>query len=234
MIPKVIHYCWFGGRPLPKSAKKCIASWKKFMPNYEVKEWNESNFDLDLIPYTREAYNDGKYAFVSDMARFWALYHEGGVYFDTDVEVISPMDGFILQGAFLGWEKPSAAGLYNVNPGLGMAAPKGLPFYQEMLDGFAKISYHLPDGSRNPYSMIPMINELLLQKGLLMDGSMQKISDVTIYPADYFCPMDSLTGKITLTENTFTIHHYTMSWMNKTTQWRVKIMRKVRRLCSNL
>ena len=204
------------------------------MPDYEVKEWNESNFDIDLIPYTREAYNDNKYAFVSDVARFWLLYHEGGMYFDTDVEVITPMDGFISQGAFLGWEKPSAVGLYNVNPGLGMAAPKGLPFYQEMLDGFAKISYHLPDGSRNPYSMIPMINELLLQKGLLMDGSMQKVSDVTIYPADYFCPMDSLTGKIMLTENTHTIHRYTMSWMNKSTQWRVKMMRVVRRLCSNL
>ena len=138
MIPKVIHYCWFGGKPLPKSAKKCIASWKKFMPDYEVKEWNESNFDIDLIPYTREAYNDNKYAFVSDVARFWLLYHEGGMYFDTDVEVITPMDGFISQGAFLGWEKPSAVGLYNVNPGLGMAAPKGLPFYQEMLDGCLK------------------------------------------------------------------------------------------------
>ena len=115
-----------------------------------------------------------------------------------------------------------------------MAAPKGLPFYQDMLEGYAKISYHLPDGSRNPYSMIPMINDLLLQKGLLMDGSMQKVSDVTIYPADYFCPMDSLTGKITLTENTHTIHRYTMSWMNRSTQWRVKIMRVVRRLCSNL
>ena len=234
MIPKVIHYCWFGGKPLPKSAKKCIASWKKFMPDYEVKEWNESNFDIDLIPYTREAYNDGKYAFVSDVARFWVLYHEGGVYFDTDVEVVHDITSLVEHGAFMGWEQADILNQHNVNPGLGMAAPTFLPFYQEMLDGFAKISYHLPDGCRNPYSMIPMINDLLLQKGLLMDGSMQKVSDVTIYPADYFCPMDSLTGKITLTENTHTIHRYTMSWMNRSTQWRVKIMRVVRRLCSNL
>ena len=234
MIPKLIHYCWFGGKPLPKSAKKCIASWKKFMPNYEVKEWNESNFVIGMMPYTREAYNDGKYAFVSDVARFWVLYHDGGVYFDTDVEVIRSIDDIVQRGAMMGWERPDANCVCHVAPGLGLVAPKGLPFYQEMLDGFAKISYHLPDGSRNPYSMIPMINDLLLQKGLLMDGSMQKISDVTIYPPDYFCPMDSLTGEITLTENTHTIHRYTMSWMNKSTQWRVKMMRVVRRLCNNL
>ena len=230
MIPKVIHYCWFGGKPLPKSAKKCIASWKKFMPDYEVKEWNESNFDIDLMPYTREAYNEGKYAFVSDVVRFWVLYHDGGVYFDTDVEVVRSIDDIVQRGAMMGWERPDANGVCHVAPGLGLAAPKGLPFYQEMLDGFTNISYHLPDGSRNPYSMIPMINELLLQKGLLMDGSMQMVSDVTIYPADYFCPMDSLTGKIMLTENTHTIHRYTMSWMNKSTQWRVKIMRLIRRI----
>ena len=95
MIPKTIHYCWFGRNQLPKSAIKCISSWRKFFPDYEIKEWNEDNFDVNSIPYTAEAYQVGKYAFVSDYARFWILYHYGGVYFDTDVEVIKPMDDII-------------------------------------------------------------------------------------------------------------------------------------------
>ena len=90
-MEKVIHYCWFGGKPLPRSAEKCIASWKKFLPVYEIRRWDESNFDVNAIPYTREAYAAGKYAFVSDYARFWILFHHGGVYFDTDVEIVSQM-----------------------------------------------------------------------------------------------------------------------------------------------
>ena len=103
-IPKVIHYCWFGRNPLPKMAVKCIASWRKFLPDYEIKEWNEDNFDVNIIPYTKDAYADGKYAFVSDFARFWILYRYGGVYFDTDVEVIKPMDDIIGRGPFMGLE----------------------------------------------------------------------------------------------------------------------------------
>ena len=102
MIPKIIHYCWFGRNPLPDSAKKCIESWRKFFPEYEIKEWNEDNFDVHLIPYVEEAYNAKKYAFVSDYARFWILYFYGGVYFDTDVEVIRPMDDILAKGGFMG------------------------------------------------------------------------------------------------------------------------------------
>ena len=104
MIPKVIHYCWFGRNPLPASARKCIDSWKKFFPDYEIKEWNEDNFDVNMIPYTHEAYSVKKYAFVSDYARFWILYNYGGLYFDTDVEVIRPMDDIVARGPFMGIE----------------------------------------------------------------------------------------------------------------------------------
>ena len=104
MIPKIIHYCWFGRNPLPESAIKCINSWKKFFPDYEIKEWNEDNFDVNIIPYTKEAYEAKKYAFVSDYARFWILYHHGGLYFDTDVEVIKAMDDIIELGPFMGVE----------------------------------------------------------------------------------------------------------------------------------
>ena len=117
MIPKIIHYCWFGRNPLPDSAKKCIESWRKFFPEYEIKEWNEDNFDVHLIPYVEEAYNAKKYAFVSDYARFWILYFYGGVYFDTDVEVIRPMDDILAKGGFMGVQHD-----YFLNPGLGMAS----------------------------------------------------------------------------------------------------------------
>ena len=122
MIPKVIHYCWFGRNPLPPFAVKCIESWKKFLPGYEIKEWNEDNFDVNIIPYTQEAYEARKYAFVSDYARFYILYHHGGIYFDTDVEVIKSIDDIIERGAFMGCEneaKPGATALA-VAPGLGL------------------------------------------------------------------------------------------------------------------
>lgn len=233
MIPKVIHYCWFGGKEKPKSVQRCIASWRKYCPDYEIKEWSEDNFDVNMMPYTRDAYQAGKYAFVSDVARFWVLYHEGGVYFDTDVEVIKPIDGLIERGAFMGWEKPDALGNIHVAPGLGLAAPKDFPLYKEVLDGFDALSYYLEDGQWNPYTMIPLVTDLLLQKGLKLDGKLQNVDvdvsvSVTIYPADYLCPMDSLTGKIELTNNTHTIHHYSMSWLPKITQWRVRVMRRIR------
>ena len=121
MIPKIIHYCWFGRNPLPESAQKCIASWKKFLPDYEIKEWNEDNFDVNIIPYTKEAYEAKKYAFVSDYARFWILYKYGGLYFDTDVEVIKPMDDIIERGPFMGIEVPAN------NAGTPKVAPRPRP-----------------------------------------------------------------------------------------------------------
>ena len=230
MIPKTIHYCWFGGKEKPKSVMKCIASWQKFCPNYVIKEWNEQNFDVYAIPYTRDAYQDGKYAFVSDVARFKVLYDEGGVYFDTDVELIKPIDDLVGHGAFMGWEKADALGNMHVNPGLGLAAPKEFPFYKEVLDGFAELPYYLDNGQWNSYTMITLVTDLLKEKGLTMDGSLQTVNSLTIYPSDYLCPMDSLTGEIHLTDNTFAIHHYTMSWLPNSTQWRVKLMRKIRKL----
>ena len=123
MIPKVIHYCWFGRKPLPPLAMKCIESWKKFFPDYEIRQWNEDNFDVEIIPYTREAYEVGKYAFVSDYARFWILYHYGGLYFDTDVEVIKYFNEIIDRGPFMGCEKSAEATAsalkWNVAPGRG-------------------------------------------------------------------------------------------------------------------
>lgn len=229
MIPKTIHYCWFGRNPLPSSARKCIASWKKYLPDYEIKEWNEDNFDVNCIPYTRDAYTAKKYAFVSDYARFWILYHYGGVYFDTDVEVIRPMNDIIAKGPFMGWEKPGSTGVYSIAPGLGLAANKEQPLYQEILDGFEDLTFYNEKGEINKYTMIPFITDLLTQKGLRKDGSMQVIDNVILYPSEYLCPLEYFTGKVTITDNTYAIHWYTMTWLPQTTVWRFKLMRLIRR-----
>ena len=146
MIPKVVHYCWFGGNQLPDDAKKCIESWRKFFPEYEIKEWNECNFDVNCCDYVKEAYAAKKWAFVSDYARFWILYHEGGLYFDTDVEVIKDMSDIIAKGAFMGCETDNkcAPGLgLGANPGLGLGANPGLGLYKEILDYYEKIHFFI-------------------------------------------------------------------------------------------
>lgn len=230
IIPKIIHYCWFGRNPLPKSAKKCLASWRKYLPDFEIKEWNEDNFDVNVIPYTHDAYQAKKYAFVSDYARFWILYHYGGVYFDTDVEVIKPLDDLLKDGAFMGWETPSSDGAYKIAPGLGLAAPAQFPLYKEILGGFERLNFHLANGGINPYSMIPMVTDILSRKGLQLDGNTQRVAGVMIYAPAYFCPMNAVSGQVLITPKTYTIHWYTMSWLPKHRQWRVKMMRVLRRL----
>lgn len=231
MIPKVIHYCWFGRNPLPESAKKCIESWRKFLPDYEIKEWNEENFDVNILPYTQEAYEAKKYAFVSDYARFWILYHYGGVYFDTDVEVIKPMDDIIEKGAFWGMElvdkkKKRIA----VAPGLGMASEAGTELYKRMLDGYVNLDFTLENGKMNPFTMIPMLTEFLVKDGLKIESSIQNIDGVTIYPPDFFNPWDDLLGKLNKTSNTHTIHWFSKTWMKQESIIIVWAKRMVRRI----
>lgn len=210
MIPKVIHYCWFGGKPLPRSARRCIASWRKFFPDYEIREWNEANFDVNEIPYTREACKYGKYAFVSDYARYSVLYREGGLYFDTDVEVIRPMDDIIDKGAFLGIEKDGE--LISVAPGLGMGARPGMAFYREMTAFYSAWSGR--EGEIPDAMLVSGTTNLLLTKGFLKEDRIQNIAGIWIYPNDYFNPMDDYTGKIRVTENTRAIHYYAKSWID--------------------
>lgn len=234
MIPKIIHYCWFGRNPLPESAKKCIDSWRKFLPDYEIKEWNEDNFDVNVIPYTQQAYEAKKYAFVSDYARFWILYHHGGVYFDTDVEVIRPMDDIIEKGAFFGIEVlDKKTNRIAVNPGLGMASQAGHPLYKRMLDGYVNLNFILENGEKNPFSMIPMLTEFLVNDGLKIESSIQNIDEVIIYPPDFFNPLDDLLGKLNKTSNTRTIHWYSKTWMKQeyvAVVWAKRMVRRMLRL----
>lgn len=215
-IPKVIHYCWFGGKPLPPLAEKCIASWKKYLPYYEIKRWDESNFDVNMIPYTQQAYEAKKYAFVSDFARFWILYNYGGLYFDTDVEVIKPMDDIIAAGPFMGCENPYQEGAtpnkLGVAPGLGLGVNPGLGLYKELLELYSNLSFLKPNGKTHTKTIVEYTTEFLCEKGLRNTHSIQNIEGVNIYPADFFCPMSYETGEINISDNTRTIHHYAKSW----------------------
>lgn len=223
MISKTIHYCWFGRNPLPKSALKCIASWRRFFPDYEIKEWNEDSFDVNIIPYTQQAYEAKKYAFVSDYARFWILYKYGGLYFDTDVEVIKPMDDIIERGPFMGIEVPAkqddcpnvAPGL-GVNPGLGLGVNPGHGLYKTLLDKYALLHFINEDDTFNLTTIVEYTSGVLKEVGLQPLNEIQEVEGVWIYPADYFNPLDSLTGKLRITENTRSIHWYMNSWSNQT------------------
>lgn len=208
MIPKVVHYCWFGGNQLPDDAKKCIESWRKFFPEYEIKEWNERNFDVNCCDYVKEAYAAQKWAFVSDYARFWILYHEGGLYFDTDVEVIKDMSDIIAKGAFMGCETDNKCA-----PGLGL--------YKEILDYYEKIHFFIEGNTTE--TVVTHTSKILKSHGWVGNGEIEQIEGVTIYPPEYFCPMDYKTGKLDITPNTRSIHWYTASWQSSYSKAKTKL-----------
>lgn len=214
MIPKIIHYCWFGGKPLPEDAKRCIASWRRYMPDYEIKEWNERNFNVRSNTYCAQAYDAKKYAFVSDFARLWVLYQEGGVYFDTDVEVIKSIDDIISNGPYMGCEtSPSEKQhIITVNPGLGIAAKAGHSIYKELIDEYNKRSFIKDDGSMDLKTIVATTTEILVKHGLQTIPDIQCIEGITIYPSEYFCPI-STDGEMHITGQTRTIHHYAQSWL---------------------
>lgn len=217
MIPKIIHYCWFGGKPLPKSALKCIDSWRKFFPDYEIKEWNESNFDVNMMAFTKEAYSAKKYAFVSDVARFWVLYNEGGLYFDTDVEVIAPMDDIVERGPFMGVECMDVyeKGYPAVNPGLGVGCEVNNKFYGEMLKHYESIHFCNEDGVQIPGTVVMHTSKMLMKYGMLPIDTCQQVAGINIYSKDYFCPLEDATGILYKTGNTRTIHWYSKTWIEK-------------------
>ena len=223
MIPKFIHYCWFGGNPLPPLALDCIASWKKYLPDYELKQWDESNFDVNMIPYIAEAYKQKKYAFVSDYARFWIIYHYGGLYFDTDVEVIKPLDGIIAKGNFMGFEvdpdgdntpgKYAPRFCFAVNPGVGFGMEKEHLFMKKMLDLYAGLKFELPPANIAWYkTIVAYTTEMLCKDGLKNIKGVQVVDGINVYPHDYFSPINMISGKLHITSNTHTIHRFMGSW----------------------
>ena len=219
-IPKTIHYCWFGGEPLSDLAKKCIASWEKYLPDYEIKRWDESNFNINDCQYVKEAYEQGKWAFVSDYVRIWVLYHEGGVYFDTDVEVIKDIREIIQHGPYLGVERfinnlghDGRAGL-GVAAGLGMAVNFGDKIIGELLESYQSTSFADEYGDLDNNTIVIKLSRILQKYGLRNTNKIQKVGNFYIYPAEYFNPLNDATGKLHITNNTYSIHWYSASWVD--------------------
>ena len=232
MIPKIIHYCWFGGKPLPKSAEKCIASWRKFLPDYEIKEWNEQNFDVNIIPYTAEAYQARKFAYVSDYARFWVLYRYGGLYFDVDVEIIKPIDDIVARGPFMGCESSSVEGVapseLGVAPGLGLGVNPGLGLVKELLDNYEQMGFESENQNRAAgiyKTVVSYTTDLLVSHGLKNMPEIQLVDGIYIYPKEYFNPLEHI-NQLHITEHTRSIHWYDGTWQPK----RYRAFRRVVRL----
>ena len=218
MIPKIIHYCWFGGKEMPELALRCIASWKKYLPDYELRLWNERTFDLDMYPYAREAYEHHKFAFVTDVVRLWALERFGGVYMDTDVEMLRPLGNLMTLPAFTGYE----ASLANAPvTGLMASAPHGV-WVCEQLAYYEGKHFVQADGSLDLTTNTITIAHIMQKNGFVINGeySVYK-NDMHIFPVDYFCPLTS-TRVLKITENTYCIHHFAGSWIEYTKWQRCK------------
>lgn len=209
MIPKTIHYCWFGANKKPKLAKKCIKSWKKNCPDYEIVEWNEDNFDILSCPhYVQQAYEAKKWAFVTDYVRLQVVYEHGGIYLDTDVEALKPFDHLLDEQAFFGFEY----GEY-INTGLGFGAEKGNAVLMEMMDDYKGIPFLMADGTFDTTPCPVRNSQVFLRNGLRKDNSRQRICDCLILPSEYLCPYDGRSRELQTTENTISIHWYNGSWI---------------------
>ena len=218
MIPKTIHYCWFGKGKKPVKARKCIASWYKLCPDYKIVEWNESNFDINMSEYTKFCYENKKYAYLSDYVRLWAVYNYGGIYLDTDVEIIKALDELLEDEAYFGFENDSY-----VASGLGFGAKKGNKVLAAMIAEY--------DLSARKATGCPRLNtDALLKLGLELNGQEQVICGARIYPQDYFNPYDELTGRLKKTKNTYSIHWFTGSAMDKKVVMLNNLVKPIRRI----
>lgn len=207
MENKVIHYCWFGKNQKSRLIKKCIKSWKKYMPDYSVIEWNESNFDINCCKYVREAYDAKKWAFVSDYARVYILNKYGGVYFDTDVELLKPLDMLDKYDNIIALEDAR-----QLNNGLVFACNPDNPFCKWMINSYENDRFIHDDGSLNLYTECQRCTEYFISKGMKCEDVFQLIDGFAIYPTEYFCPYRSGRA-MSITDNTYSIHHYGASWM---------------------
>ena len=221
MIPKIINYCWFGRKPKPKIAEKCIASWKKYCPDYEIIEWNEDNFDINYNEYTRYCYEIKNWAFLSDFVRLVVVYQHGGIYLDTDVEVIRPLDPLLENEAYFGFETDKY-----INTGLGFGAVAYSALVGQMLK-----QYEILPQNQWGITGCPILNTAALVKlGLQQNGKSQFIENVTVYPSDFFNPYDDSTGILNKTSNTYSIHWYGKSWMSKKSRIRSTLSKPLHRI----
>ena len=217
-IPKKIHYCWLGRNPKPKSVLKCIESWRKFCPDYEIIEWNEDNLDISSNLFSRQAYEAKAWAFATDYFRLWIVYTHGGIYLDTDVQVIKPLDPLLEHRAFMGFET-----MEHIATGLGFGAEAGSEFLAENMKLYDSLAFRNADGTCNRLPAPAYSTEIARKHGLTNDtGEIQTVLDLTCYPREYFAPKDYFTGRLSVTKNTYSIHHYDSTWFTEEEQTRRK------------
>lgn len=207
MIPKILHYCWFGGGAKPPLAEKCLASWRKYCPDFEIREWNEGNFDLSQAPlYVRQAYEAGRWAFVTDYVRLLPLTQEGGVYMDTDVELVKPLTPYLSHRAFAGFERDDG-----VQTGL-LACEPGFELFQEFLEHYDTASFYREDGTQDTTTNVEVLTRLCQAHGLRLDGTRQSVAGLELYPKEVFCPVEFDTMRLHRTRKTVCIHWFAASW----------------------
>lgn len=213
-IPKIIHYCWLGGNPKPESVLRCIDSWKKNCPDYEIREWNESNLDISANAYTRQAYEAKAWGFVPDYLRLWIVYTCGGIYLDTDVQMVRSFDPLLENKAFAGFEDETHVAL-----GLGFGAEAGNPAILAQMRAYDGLCFINEDGTYNRTPSPQYSTEVLTRMGLQPhNGAVQQLEHITCYPPEYFCPKSFRTGMMKLTKNTFSIHQFDASWYSEEEQ----------------
>ena len=223
-IPKIIHYCWFGGAPLDDMAIRCIESWKRYFPDYEIIQWNEDNFDISSCEFMQKAYEDKKWAFVSDVARLKVVYEYGGIYFDTDVEVVAPYDDILsteVEG-FLGIESTLC-----VATGLGFGAEKHNRLLKDLISLYDEVVYDAYKGNLSEIACTILTTELLKQHGFVSEDKYQKVCGFDIYPTAYFSPIDYNTGKLQKKAETHSIHWYGASWLSEKEKVDIRKMQKL-------
>lgn len=208
LIPRVIHYCWFGHGDKPDRVKACMDSWRKYCPKYDIMEWNEENYDVHKYLYSSQAYKHGKWAFVADMARLDILYENGGIYLDTDVELIRNLDDLLYQPAFCAVDK-----WRQINTGGGCGAVLHHPAIRKMLEYRKKFPFEYPDGSLNMETNGVYESISLMKGGFVPDNTIQVADNMTIYPSEFFHPFDYMSKETVITENTYAIHHFQESWI---------------------
>lgn len=218
MIPRRIHYCWFGKKPLTKEALRCIESWKKFCPDYEIIRWDERNYNIGKNHYARELYRNKKWAFLTDYARLDVVYEYGGIYLDTDVELLKPLDELLTNEAFFGMEQPG-----RVNTGIGFGAVAHHPLIEENKKRYENESFILKNGKIKKVICVEVTTEILNKYGLISGNTVQELPyNTVIYPTEYFCPLKMGTNKVNITSNTYSIHHFDGSWKSNS-----QLMRKI-------
>ncbi|MEO2075952.1 MAG: glycosyltransferase [Bacillus sp. (in: firmicutes)] len=228
-IPKIIHYCWFGKKAYNDLTIKCIESWKKYLPDYELIEWNEDNFDIDTNRYVREAYDSKKFAFVTDYVRLFVLNKFGGIYMDTDIEILKNFDGLLDHSAFTGFEDKDT-----LQTAI-MGSKKENEWVKSLLEYYETRNFINKDGFFDLTTNVSIITNITYHKyNITLNNKLQEIEGIlTIYPKDYFCPKNFYTEKISLTKNTFTIHHFNGSWIDNNDVRARKIDYKIKKLFGN-